>query len=214
MAINHKKSRAMICNKRRKWDVMPELNVQADQNIEVVEELKIVGFMLRSDLKTSSNTKLITQKAYTRMWILRRLKGLGASTAELLDVMEKQVLSALWLGVPAWYGMTTQTERSSIDRVMRCCLRVIYGDQYISFNQALSLAKMDRPTNRMQKMTKKFAIQSSKHPKWSRWFKQAPEPTKNTRQKRNKYHSIPTRTEAYQESPIPQFTDIINNHAQ
>ena len=118
-------------------DVMPELSVQTNENIEIVEELKIVGFMLRSDLKTSSNTRFITKKAYSRMWILRRLKALGANTDELLDVMEKQVLSALWLGVPAWDGMTTRSERVQIDRVMRCCLRIIYSDQYGSFQQAL-----------------------------------------------------------------------------
>jgi hypothetical protein len=213
MAINHKKSRAMICNKRRKWDVMPELSVQTGQNIEIVEELKIVGFMLRSDLKTSSNTKLITKKAYARIWILRRLKGLGANTAELLDVMEKQVLSVLWLGVPAWYGMTTQQERHSIDRVMRCCLRVIYGDQYTSFEHALSMAAKHRPTQRMQKMTNKFAIKCTKHTKWSKWFEQAPKQTRNMRNKGNKYRSVPTRTQGYEASPIPQFTTMINNQS-
>jgi hypothetical protein len=210
MAINHTKSRAMILNKRRKWDVMPELSVQGNENIEVVEELKIVGYMLRSDLKTSSNTRFITKKAYARMWILRRLKALGANTAELLDVMEKQVLSALWLGVPAWYGMTTQNERVQINRVMRCCLRIIYGDQYGSFEESLTRAKARRPTDRMQQMTNKFVRKCSKDAKFSKWFKTAPSQNIRTRAKKNPYLSVPTRTQAYEDSPIPQFTAMLN----
>jgi hypothetical protein len=210
MAINHKKSRAMILNKRRKWDVMPELSVQSEDNIEIVEELKIVGFMLRSDLKTSSNTRFITKKAYARMWILRRLKALGANSTELLDVMEKQVLSALWLGVPAWYGMTTQKEKVKIDRVMRCCLRIIYGDNYGSFEQALARAKATRPTVRMQKMTNKFAAKCSRDPKFSKWFKRAPSKNIKTRSKSNPFLTVPARTQAFEESPIPQFTTMLN----
>ena len=57
----------MICNTRKKWDVMPELFILAGENLEVAEKTKIVGFLLKSDLKTCSNTKYVVKKVYARM---------------------------------------------------------------------------------------------------------------------------------------------------
>ena len=43
MAISKSKTKTMLCNTRTKWDFIPELKLQND-NIEVVQEMKIVGF--------------------------------------------------------------------------------------------------------------------------------------------------------------------------
>ena len=56
MAINRTKTKAMLCNTRTKWDFEPELTLDGKNNLEIVEEIKIVGYMLRNDMKTCSNT--------------------------------------------------------------------------------------------------------------------------------------------------------------
>ena len=56
MAINRKKTKAMLCNPKRKWDFVPKLNFDGRENVEIVDELKVVGFILRSHMKTCSNT--------------------------------------------------------------------------------------------------------------------------------------------------------------
>jgi hypothetical protein len=152
MALNTKKLKAMICNSRSKWDVMPELSIVPGKNIELVEEIKIVGFMLRSDLKTSSNTKYLVKKAYARMWIVRRLKSLGASVQDLLDVLQKQVLSVLYLGAPAWFPLVTQTEKNYLNRVLRCGLRIVYGLQNRNFECSLSKQNMKYVTQQLKTM--------------------------------------------------------------
>ena len=63
MAINRKKTQAILCNTRQKWDFIPELHFKGEQ-IQIVDQIKVVGFVLRSDMKTSSNTAYITGKAY------------------------------------------------------------------------------------------------------------------------------------------------------
>ena len=85
----------MISSRLKNWDVMPEMSLGYGDNIEVVDEIKIVGYIFRSDMKTKSNTSYIIKKAYKRMWLLRRLKTLGASRSQLIDVMNKQVLSVM-----------------------------------------------------------------------------------------------------------------------
>ena len=51
-------------------------------------------------------------KAYKKLWIMRRLKKLGANEEELKDIYIKQVRSVLELAVPAWQGAITQAERN------------------------------------------------------------------------------------------------------
>ena len=68
---------------------------------------------------------MIIKKAYGRMWIVRRLKAPGATRARLIDVLQKQVLSVLNLGVPAWDCLLTEEEKQDFERVLKTGLRII-----------------------------------------------------------------------------------------
>ena len=214
MAINTSKTKAMLCSTWRKYDFQPEVQLTQGENLEVVQELKLVGYMLRSDLKTCSNTAYIIKKAYKRMWIVRRLKSLGASTEQLLDVLNKQVLSVLFLGAPAWYGQLTIAERTHLNRVLRCGLHIIYGDSYRSFRQALTRAGMLSVTDQLHRMTVKFAHKAAQHNKFSKWFKVRPESQLNDRRQKTKYLPVPSRTARYRCSPLPLLTSILNDDNQ
>ena len=58
--------------------------------LEVVEEFKLLGLDIRSDLSWQSNTEQLCSKAYKRLWMLRNLKKLGVGNNELIDVYNKQ----------------------------------------------------------------------------------------------------------------------------
>ena len=75
---------------------MPSLELEGCQ-IDLVEDMKILGVMISSDMKFSKNTQYIIKKAYRRIWMLKRLKNLGATTSQMLDVYTKQVRSVLEL---------------------------------------------------------------------------------------------------------------------
>ena len=76
----------MLCNSWVEWNFVLELTID-NNNVEVVEEMKIVEYVMRSDLKTSSKTAYLTAKVYNRMWFIRRLKPLGARKTQLLDAL-------------------------------------------------------------------------------------------------------------------------------
>ena len=155
----------------------------------------------------------ITGKAYKRLWLIRRLKSLGATTEQLLDTLEKQVLSVLWLGAPAWYCQVTQAEKTSLDRVEKLALKIILGQHYDGFQNSVQHCKITKPTERLEKMTKRFAIKSAQHPKFSTWF-QPLSININTRRKKNKYYQIKARTQRYAKSPIPHLTRILNSETR
>ena len=47
--------------------------------LQVVEEMKLGGYQLRTDLRTISNTNYIVKRAWKKMWVVRRLKALVSS---------------------------------------------------------------------------------------------------------------------------------------
>ena len=102
---------------------MPEFKLNNNQ-LEVVEEMRLLGVILRSDMKWTSNSENIVKKGYQRLWMMRRLKELGANEDELLDVYMKQVRSILELAVPAWHGAITQAERDEIERVQKAAMHI------------------------------------------------------------------------------------------
>ena len=57
------------------FNFSPRLSLVPGQKLEMVEE---IGYQLRSDLRTISNTQYIVKRAWKRMWVDRRLKALGA----------------------------------------------------------------------------------------------------------------------------------------
>ena len=94
---------------------MPEISIEDNHILDVVEEVKLLGIKIRSDLKWTANTDYICEKSFKRLWILRRLKALGADKTELIDVYKKQVLSVLELGVPVWAPGLTKHEVTQIE---------------------------------------------------------------------------------------------------
>ena len=78
MKINHGKTKVMIFNNARKNDFQPKLTVSQIE-LEVVEEMKLLSVVITSNLSWNANTDHITAKASGRLWLLRRLKNLGAS---------------------------------------------------------------------------------------------------------------------------------------
>ena len=97
---------------------MPDLRLD-NQEVEVVEELRLLGVIVRSDMTWVSNTENMVKKANKRLWIVRRLKQLGAQQDDLIDLYIKQIRSVLELAVPAWHGAITQLERMDIERIQK-----------------------------------------------------------------------------------------------
>ena len=83
MLLNPLKTKTMIFNTLLKYNVSPQILTEPGEYLDVVEEYKILGYLMRSDLKTISNTKYICQKVYKGMWIIRRdvskLAGISSS---------------------------------------------------------------------------------------------------------------------------------------
>ena len=75
--------------------------------------------------------------------MLRRLKGLGASTEDLLDVYRKQILCISEYAAPVWHSSITNLERMEIEIIQKIAFNIILGGQYCSYSYALKTLGMD-----------------------------------------------------------------------
>ena len=115
------------CNRATSIDILPETE---ETVTELVEETKLLGIMIRSDLSWKSNTNALVAKGFKRIWTLRNLKRFGADNQHLIEVYIQQVRSILEMASPVWTAGLTQQEIRSPERVQKTAIFVIKGGQH------------------------------------------------------------------------------------
>ena len=126
MKINKDKSKLMLFNTKKSRDFTPKIAIKGKE-IEVVEELKLLGVKITNDLKWNNNTEYITARAYKKLWMIRRLKLNGASNMELRDIYCKHVRSVLEYEAVVWHPGLTLENTTNIERVRKSALAIILG---------------------------------------------------------------------------------------
>ena len=139
MKINEEKTKVMLFNSTKKWDFSPSVSLGIrDTNLEVVDEIKLLGIIITSDMKWHRNTSQLCEKGYRRLWMLRNLKRLGATISELLDVYIKQCRSILELAAPVWTPGLTDDNILEFERVQKAACAIILGRNYCGYSDALN----------------------------------------------------------------------------
>ena len=69
MRINQKKTKLIVSNPCTSIDFIPEFNLDG-HDLEVVEEIRLLGLILSSDLTWHANTDNMVAKANKRLWML------------------------------------------------------------------------------------------------------------------------------------------------
>ena len=207
MVINVDKTKVMLFNTSRKYDFLPSISVEGNI-LEVVEKYKLLGLVISSNLKFNDNTSYICKRGYSKLYLLRRFKKLGASTEILKDVYLNQIRYLLIYGVPAWGPLISNNESIDIERIQKCALKLIYNTH--SYTQALEISGLITLKQRREDLCKKFTHKALKHNLFQSWFR-ARNSTINTRQKKDKFVEVPARTQRFYRSAIPSMTRIANS---
>ena len=177
--------------------------------LEVVQEMKLLGVIITSDLKWHRNTENITNKAYKRLWIIRRLKQMGASTEALIDIYTKHVRSVLEFAAVVWSSSLTQENIRTIERVQKSAFAVIIGSRYQTYEEACVKLNMETLSKRREKLSLKFATKSFKHSIHTQWFVPYHSETR-TRIQKPLLNPVQGRTERLLKSAIPYLTTLLN----
>ena len=69
MKINKDNAKVILFYNAVKNEFHPTLTLDGETQLEVVDEIKLLGVTVRSDLSWKSNTDSMCQGAYSRLWL-------------------------------------------------------------------------------------------------------------------------------------------------
>ena len=208
MKLNLSKTKLMLFNPCTSRDFMPEIALD-NIRIDLVEETKLLGVVLTSDLSWTANTQYIVERCNSKIWTLRRLMKLGAVKDDLLEIYFKQIRSVAAFAVPVRNSSLTGDDIVSLDRIQKTVLHVILGEEYVSYNSALRATGLKKLSERRKKISLNFARKSQKNPKFSNWF--SLNPKKGGRTYQPKFCPVVSKTSRFQKSPISDLINLLNS---
>ena len=134
--INGKKTKEMILHFSKRFDkgTIPSL-VLDDSIIGRVEEFKLLGVVIRSDLSWCSHVKYMITKASRRIFVVTAMVRSGMNRTDLLIVYSSLVRSVLEYASPVWHCGLSQTQSQEIEKVQRRCFKIIFPS--LSYREAL-----------------------------------------------------------------------------
>ena len=100
----------------------------SNEPIEIVENFKFLGTTISYDLKWQNNIDEIVKKAHQRLYFLRQLRKFRLSTPILVKFYRSVIESVLTFSIIVWYGSLTETQKGSLDRVVKTASKIIGSD--------------------------------------------------------------------------------------
>ena len=114
--------------------------------------------------------------------MIRRLKRVGTSEENLLDIYCKQIRSILEFAAPVWNPGLTGEDIVNLERIQKTVFHIIMGEEYTSYNYSLTRMGSLKLSDRREKITNPFAKKALKNPKFANWFRQNPKVGGKTKQ--------------------------------
>ena len=196
MKLNLEKTKLMLFNPCVSKDFMPEISIN-NTRLDVVEQSKLLGVIISSDLKWEANTQYIARKCNSRIWTIRRLKKMGASKVDLVDIYCKQIRSLLEYAALVWSSSLTGEDK------------IVLGDEYSSYTSALKTTGLSKLSDRRRKLSITFAKKARMNSKFSNWFQLNPKRGGRTNQPQ--FCPAVAKTNRFEKSPISELINLLNS---
>ena len=179
-----------------------------------MEETTLLGTKIQSDLRWNSNTDFMCEKAFNRVWMIRRLKSLGASNQELVDVYCKQVRCVLELAAPVWTPGLTSNQIAQIERVQKTVCAIVLAEDFTTYEEALKTLELSQLSIRRKDLNLRFAKKYFHSDKYRQWFEVTDNDPKGmqTRSVKPDLKPVDCRTRRYNRSPLPYLTSLLNEN--
>ena len=129
MVISEKKTKAMIFNFTENFQFATRLQLKG-KNIEMVDQMKILGTIVKSDLSWDDNCDLLIKKVNARMQLLRGVQGFGASIEEMVHLWTVLSRSVLEQSCAVWSSSLTQENIDDLERTQKSFAKLVLKERY------------------------------------------------------------------------------------
>ena len=96
------------------------------EKLELVEETKLLGTIITSDLKWKRNTEEIVKDANKRMRLLHAAAKYTSKISDLKTIYNMFIRSKLEHSSVVWNSGLTQDEREDLERIQKAAVKVIW----------------------------------------------------------------------------------------
>ena len=211
MELNLKKCKEMQLDFRQNRTVIPPLTFN-DTTLERVSAFKLLGLWIDDNLKWQTNTDYIIGKAVKRLFLLKILKKFGADKIDMKRFYISAIRPTLEYGAQVWHGGLTKAQSSSIEKVQRRALRIIYSEK--DYEKLLLKAEMHTLEQRRNTMcidliSKMSDPQHKLHHLLPNKLCKVRQ--RDTRQNGQLFYNYHYRTERFRNSPIVSSIELYNN---
>ena len=169
---------------------------------------KIVGVFLEEKGGWAKNTAKICKSAYAKLGMLTKLKYAGVSTKDLLETYALFIRSRAEYVSVAFHSSLTKKQEKAIERIQSTCLKVILGEKYKNYEDALKVTGLDTLKQRREEKCLAFSLKCLKHPELKRLFPRN-EKVYTLRNKEDFKVNF-AYTEDYRKSAIPYCQTLLN----
>ena len=92
--------------------------------------IKILGVWISDDLSWDKNCQEICKKAYARLGMITKLKYVGVSRQDLVDIYILFIRSVIEYCSVSFHSSLTQDQTNKLEKIQKICLKVILGENY------------------------------------------------------------------------------------
>ena len=209
MKLNTSKSCGMIFNFTNNFQFTSRILIE-DQPLKLVSETKLLGLILRDDLKWSSNTDYLIKRANARMEIQRRLAKFSAPVKDMIQIYIIYIRSILEQSCVIWHSSLTEEDSMRLERVQKNACRNILREKYENYDSALEVLLIDSLVKRREKLILAYGRKCLKLEQTIELFpinKNIPTLKLRTR---DKYTVTPANTERLKNSTVPYIQRMLN----
>ena len=209
MKINEKKTKFMIFNFTKNYQFGTRLSIN-NKPIEMIEHTRLLGTIIQNNLCWDLNTKELVRKANARMELLRKVSTFNPGMEDLKTIYIMYVRSILEHSATVWHSSLTAENKNDLERVQKTALKIILGQRFKSYENALNILDITTLEERREQLCKNFAIRSANHPKFKHLFPLNPKSHKMDTRKVEKFKVFKANTERLKESSIIHIQNKLN----
>ena len=156
MILNDKKTKVMVFNFNDNYQFGTRLKLEG-KNLEIVDRAKLLGVIITDDLKWEVNTASLVKRANSRMQLLHKVASFGTSLEERRNIYILFIRSVLEQSCVVWHSGLTKENEDDLERVQKSAVRIIIGNNFENYNDALIKANLDSLKVRREELCYKFA---------------------------------------------------------
>jgi len=209
LKLNPSKCKVMqICFKLKPPNP-PDLEI-AGRKLEVVNNTKILGLTIQSNLCWDLQVNSMISKCSRRLYMLSRLKRFGVPVEDLVSVYVGYVRPLVEYAAPVWHGSINVQQTQQLERIQKRACRIILGPTYTTYTEALESTGLQSLDARRHHLCAQFATKCCTSDRYKDLFpvnnKDHPMVLRNT----EPYKVPKYRTNRYRDSSVPYLTSILN----